>query len=67
YGDGAIPSKFTVTAMRDLYGREGGRQKVLVEGKVFSYANEESERRPNTAFLTDGENAVAVKIFKMPK
>ena len=67
YGEGVIPSKFTVTAMRDLYGKEGGRQKVLVEGKVFSYANEESERRPNTAFLTDGENAVAVKIFKMPK
>ena len=67
YGDGAIPAKFEPVQMRKLYEKEGGRQKVLVEGKVFSYANEESERRPNTAYLTDGESAVNVKIFKMPK
>ncbi|MBR6463346.1 PHP domain-containing protein, partial [bacterium] len=67
YGDGVIPSKFEPVQMRRLYEKEGGRQKVLVEGKVFSYTNEESERRPNTAYLTDGESAVNVKIFKMPK
>ena len=67
YGDGVIPAKFEPVQMRKLYEKEGGRQKVLVEGKVFSYANEESERRPNTAYLTDGESAVNVKIFKMPK
>ena len=64
-GDDDIPAKYSVTPMTEIYAREfSSKFKVLVVGKVFSYVVEDSIRRPNTLYLTDGDSAVQVKIFK---